>query len=146
MKAIVDLRLGHWAVHLGCDHHGDAGHDRCGCQTKAPPAAGGGRGEEGAEENRGADCLVVAEATRAEGGAEGDTMLSSARRRSARTSAKEGNGRWRVMSCAMNWKRSFSPRRMFSTRVRSVTGSPRSARASVMPFITVVVDGESALG
>ena len=62
-------------------------------------------------------------------------MLSSAKRRSARTSAKKGNGFWRVMNCDMNWKRSLRPLSMFSTRVRSWTGSPRSARASAMPFI-----------
>ena len=46
--------------------------------------------------------LLVEEVTRADGGAGGVAMLSSARRRSARTSAKEGNGRWRVTSWAMN--------------------------------------------
>ena len=67
----------------------------------------------------GADDLLVEEATRAEGGAEGGAMLSSAKRRSARTSAKEGKGRCRETSWDMNWKRLLRPRRTFSTRVRS---------------------------
>ena len=46
--------------------------------------------------------VEAAAATRAEGGAEGVPMLSSANRRSARTSAKGGNGFWRVMSWDMN--------------------------------------------
>ena len=89
-----------WAVGrqpscLGRDHRGDAGHDRCCHQPEPPPtAAGGGRGDAAA----GVGILGGVEVTRAEGGAEGGAMLSSARRRSARTSTKEGNGRWRVTS------------------------------------------------
>ena len=88
-----------WAVGrqpscLGRDHRGDAGHDRCCHQPKPPPVAGGVRWGAAA----GVGVLEGVDATRAEGGAEGGAMLSSARRRSARTSAKEGNGRWRVTS------------------------------------------------
>jgi hypothetical protein len=46
--------------------------------------------------------LVFVEATRAAGGAEAEFMLSSARRRSARTSLKEGKGFCLEMSCVMN--------------------------------------------
>ena len=79
---------------LGRDHHGDANHDRCCHQPEPPPAAGGGCGDAAA----GVGVLGGVEATRAEGGTEGGAMLSSTRRRSARMSAKEGNGRWRVTS------------------------------------------------
>jgi len=89
-RATVVLQPGCWTSHLGRDHHGDVDHGRCGCQTEAPQQPVGGRGAAG---RVGASGLVDAEATRAEGGAVGGAMLSSARRRSARTLAKEGKGR-----------------------------------------------------
>ena len=83
-----------WAVGrqpscLGRDHHGDANHDRCCHQPEPPPQLVDVAGTQ----QQGWASWGGVEATRAEGGAEGGAMLSSARRRSARTSAKEGNGR-----------------------------------------------------
>jgi hypothetical protein len=57
------------------------------------------------------------------------------RRRSLRTLLKEGKGlaRFRYV---VSWSHFLiKPHRTFRTRVRSVTGSPRLRRASVMSFI-----------
>jgi hypothetical protein len=67
-----------------------------------PPAACGGREEEEPTEDVGAEGWVGAVVTSAEAGDDGVSMLSSARRRSARISAKEGKGRCRVMNWVMN--------------------------------------------
>lgn len=91
--------------------------------------------------------LWADEATRDEGGVVGGTMLSSARRRSARTSVNGGNGLWRVMSCDMNWYHLLRPRRMFSTSaVLDGLAKVSEGVSHGLHLAAVVIDGEGTLG
>ena len=70
-------------------------------------------------------------------------MLSSARRRSVRMSAKEGNDFWRVM----NWKRSLRPQYVqHQSTVMDGLAKIGKGISHALHLAAVVVDGEGALG